>query len=189
MRFLLLTTFSLFACARAPEFVEYREPGGEFSVQVPRRWKVSERGPFTRRPVAEVWWIGKVVETDEGWPVGAILYVRRLDKDPDKRNKVYINEELADTKALFAGKHAPDVQTKKSTMLGHESIEFVRDYEEAFGGGWHGKLHHRAARVEGVVIDTPGSYYVLEYRATKELFEKYRYGFMRLRESFKLKGA
>lgn len=187
---LLVIAMLAAACSGPPDFIQYQEPGGAFSAEVPKRWELDERGAFSRRPVGEVWWIGKVSDDHEGWPIGAIIYVRRMEKNPDKRNKIYIKWDLADTQALFTQKKFPaGLRVEKSTFLGFDAREFSRDYDEKLGGGWHGKVRIVPARAEGVVLDTPESYYVLEYRATKDLFDKYRYGFVKLKESFRLKGA
>lgn len=179
---------TLAACSRPPSFIEYREPGGAFVVQAPSQWHLDERGPFSRRPVGEVWWIGNVGEYED-WPFGAVISVRRLDKNPDKRNKNYIKWDLADTQALFAGRQLQGLKVTKASLLGFDAREFEREYEEFFGGGCFGKLRSRPTRAEGVVIDTPDAYYVLEYRTKRELFEKYRYGFAMMKGSFRLKGT
>lgn len=133
-------------------------------------------------------WIGNAGDHEE-WPFGASISVRRLEKNPDKRNKNYIKWDLADTQALFAGRELSGLKVTHTSLLGFDARAFEREYEQDFGGGCFGKLRSRPTRAEGVVIDTPDAYYALEYSAAKDLFEKYRYGFVRLKESFRLKGT
>lgn len=169
----------LAACSLPMTYVEYQEPGGDFSVQVPSHWAIDERGAFSRKPVGEVWWMGKVVDQHEGIPIGVMLFVRRIDRRST-------GTTLAETDALFSGKHPKDVLVQSLEFSGKTARAFNRDYEETLGGGMHGKLRSYPARTAGVAIQTPDAYYVLEYRAVRDQFDKYFPIFERLRSSFKI---
>lgn len=186
MRALAMALALLTACSRPLAFQEYREPDGEFSVSVPVGWQANERGPFSRKPIGEVWWLGEQVAHHEGWPVGVLLFVRKLDRDPDKRNKVYRDDYLAPTDALFSGTHPKDVLIEATEFAGYPARKIGRDFDDHVGGGWHGRLKTFPSRMVGVVIQTPNAYYVLEYRAVHDRFDKYKPAFDTLVASFKL---
>jgi hypothetical protein len=176
----------LAACSRPMSFVDYREPGGEFSVQVPEGWQIDERGPFSRKPVGEVWWVGETVDQHEGWPVGALLFIRRLDRNPGKGQERHVQHVLAETDALFSGGHPADVNVKAAEFSGYPARSFQRAFDETAGGGLHGSTRSHPSRVIGMAIQTPTAYYVLEYRATLKLFDKHLPAYERLTASFKL---
>ena len=174
------------ACSRPMSFVEYREPAGEFSVEAPAGWNVNESGSFSKRPVGEVSWAGKIVDQHEGRPVGALLFVRKLDRHPDKLQERYRQGTLLETDALFGGGHPADLAVKSGDFAGHPARWFQRDFDDSVGGGMHGAVKTYPSRVAGIVVQTPEAYYVLEYRATRELFDGYRPAFERLTASFQL---
>jgi len=187
MKRLMVVLFAaVAACSRPMSFVQYREPAGEFSVEVPAGWNVNERGSFSKRPVGEVWWAGKIVDQHEGWPVGALLFVRKLDRHPDKGQERYRRNTLLETDALFSGGQPADLAVKSGDFAGHPARWFQRDFDDSVGGGIHGAVKTYPSRVSGIAIQTPETYYVLEYRATRELFDRYMPAFERLTASFKL---
>ena len=49
----------------------------------------------------------------------------------------------------------------------------------------HGNKKY-SIKLEDIVIRTPEAYYVLEYRATQELFDKYYFAFEKAAETFRL---
>ena len=51
----------------------------------------------------------------------------------------------------------------------------------------HGKVQTFPSRVDGVLLRSDEAYYVLEYRATEELFDKHHPAFERFKASFKLR--
>ena len=186
MRNLMIIAVLAAGCSRPMSFVEYTEPAGEFSVKVPEGWDKSERGPFSRKPIGEVWWVGKVVADHEGWPIGAMLFVRKLDRRPEKTNVRYLESMLKPTDALFDGTQPPDIKVQKDHFLGFPMRRIERDYEESTGGGIHGPVKVYPARTRATAIQTPDSYYLIEYRATRDLFERYLPAYERMAASFKL---
>jgi hypothetical protein len=190
MRLLSLALLLLSGCAKPLSFQEYREPGGEFSVRVPVGWQMSERGPFSRKPVGEVWWVGELVAEHEGWPLGVMLFVRRLDRQHDPRATAYRKYDLAPTEALF-GENPPagKISVTKTELLGLPARLVTNDeYIDTTGDGlFHGPVKEYPSRVRVLVIQRPEAYYVLEYRAVRDRFEKYLPAFETMVASFKLK--
>lgn len=191
MRHLAFTLLLLAACTKPLSFVEYKEPGGEFTVQVPSGWQADERGPFTRRPVAEVWWLGEMVAQHEGWPLGVMLFVRRFDRHPDPPNTRYRNGTLANHDVLFMDKELKGVSVSKGEHSGFPARWVANDkWIETTGDNlFHGPVKRYPSRLRAVVIRTPDYYYVLEYRAVNDRFEKYLPAFNTLVSSFKLTKA
>lgn len=184
-RLLLILLAASAACSRSPSSSEYRPAGGGFRLETPVGWASNERGPFTRRPIGEIWWIGKMVGEHEGWPVGALILVRRLDRHPGKDEERYRKDVLSQTDALFRGDQPADLILKKGNLVGKPARWYRRDFEETTGGGIHGTSKSFPSTVSGVVVQTPEAYYVLEYRATRELFDEYESDFRRLVSTFK----
>lgn len=188
MRNLAFVLVLLAGCTKPLSFVEYQEPGGEFVVMAPSGWQADARGPFARRPVAEVWWLGEMVAQHEGWPLGVMLFVRRLDRHPDPRNTRYRNGTLANHDDLFANKDLKGISVTKGEHSGYPARWVANDkWVETTGDNLlHGPVKEYPSRLRAVVIQTPGFYYVLEYRAVNDRFEKYLPAFEMLVSSFKL---
>lgn len=188
MRLLLIGLTILTACSRPLAFEEYREPGGEFSVKVPVGWQLSERGPFSRKPLAEVWWLGEQVAQHEGWPIGVMLFVRRLDRQYDPRAKPYKNFDLDPTEALFTETPPKGLTVTKREFSGYPARLVVNDdFAQSKGDNlFHGPVKEYPSRLRALVIQTPKAYYVLEYMAVSDRFEKYLPAFETLTASFQL---
>lgn len=186
---------SLSACSRAPKSVVYREPGGAFTVEVPSSWKVDERGPFSRRPIADVEWTAEVVDSHSVGVIGAVVRLRRVDRKPAAPSKSYHAEAVEPGDDLFAGKvpkaiggrSAAMVATREATLSGLEARRFERDFDDTtLGGPFHGPSRSYPSRIIGVVARAPDFYYILTFKATRGLVEKHRPAFERMIETLSL---
>lgn len=179
-------------CSKPLAFELYREPAGTFTAEVPVGWPKDFDDAFTRKPIAGVSWVGKLVDGGEGRAIGAVIEVRklwRLKKDhPAPKDYERFNKSVLEPTAdLFNGAYPADVLVSDGVLSGLPAKIYSRnEFDQATGGGMHGAVKHHPSRVEGVVLQTPEAYYVLEYRATKDLFDKHRPAFERLKTSFKL---
>ena len=173
------------ACEKPLTFVAYEPPSKEFSVEVPAGWRLDDRGGFDRKPLAEVRWIGKVVEEQSGEIYGAVLSVRRISrlrKDfagakeyaTFKKNVLDKGEQLASGKAGVPVTRTPD------------GFRYGQQYEAELGGLQHGAVRKLPMQVETIVRRTPAYDYVLELRATRPLFNRYLPALVRLNDSFKV---
>lgn len=191
MRYVLPTLLALMTACAHTGYETYREASGTFSLDVPRSWKKYRDSDFSRKPNAVVSWYGKIVE-DKGYPVGAIVELEKLNRRPDdfppERDwEFYKKNILEPTDRLFDGTHPSEVRVEEATMAGLPARLFSRSVEQLSGDGpVRGSDKKHPSRIEGIVIQTPDAYYVLEYRATNELFDKYRPAFERMKESFRL---
>jgi len=166
------------ACRRAPAFAPYADPAGRWSLEVPSGW-TPDPGPV-RLPTSGVDFVGALEPQDEGVPLGAVLSVvrharRRADHPGgDAAFRGYETAVLKPARELFGDDGGAPA-----------SKDFARDYERGPGGPLHGNKSF-AMRAEGFVRRTADAYYVVEYRATRENFERYRYALDRARASFRL---
>jgi hypothetical protein len=191
MRYVALIFVHFLGCSRPFYYVDYHEPANEFSVKVPWGWQLSERGPFSRKPVAEVWWLGKMVAQHEGWPLGVMLFVRKLDRHPDARLRKHRPDFLKMENELFAGKRFDGLTVTTGTFSGYPTrLVMNDDWIDTTGDNWmHGKVKEYPSRLHALVIQTPDEYYILEYRAVREHFESHKPAFDTLVASFKLTKA
>lgn len=182
-------------CGRAPVFETYRDPSGAFTMDVPKGWQRDGDPDTTRRPVAVTAFIGQVAVQDEGTPLGAVLYVTRLSRRADhpkgeKAFRDYKRALLEPTAALFSGnRRGLTEEMRKGLPQQIEKLEMggfpARTYRREFRH--FNPLHMSEAvpmRLEDAVVETPEAYFVLEYRATADLFEKHYHAFQRARATF-----
>lgn len=188
MRKLWLMLAFATACSRPLSFVEYREPSGQFTVQTPSDWRVDERGAFSRKPVGQVVWIGEMIDHAEGRPIGVMLSVTRLDRQSDPRATAYRKFHLAPSEELFTGTPPPGMSVTKAEFSGYPARWVTNDDAVQFKGDnlLHGPVKEFPSRVRALVIQTPDAYYVLNYTAVRDRFEKYLPAFETLTASFQL---
>jgi hypothetical protein len=179
------------SCAQKPVFELYRDPGGDYSLEVPKGWPRAGNADLKRKPNSVISFIGRNEPSDEGTPLGAVLYVtkfyrQRSDFPGDAKGfDAYRQEVLAPSEALFGAGPLPAGAPRVSDMRlgGLAAKTYRRDYEH------FNRLHMPkpvAMRLEDVVIQTREAFYVLEYRATSELFDRYHYAFEKAKASFQL---
>ena len=186
---LLLAALLASACAGKPAFEPYRDPAGDYSLEAPKGWPREGNADLKRRPSSVVSFVGVPEPSDEGTPLGAVLYVTkfyRLRSDfpgDDKAFAAYKKEVLVPSDALFGeGPMPSDAPVVSDTQLGGLPAKtYRRDYEH------FNRLHMPRPvpmRLEDVVARTPEAYYVLEYRAAREFFDRHHAVFERAKSSF-----
>jgi hypothetical protein len=194
----LAAALALVSCARAPEFERYDDPSGDYRLDAPKGWQHWGNADRKAKPIRAVMFVGKISSQDEGIPLGAVLsvtklYRRRADY-PGKRSAYerYRKDVLMPSAAIFgdAGTNLPKAVAKllpqgvrDERLAGLPAKSYGREYEH------FNKIHMPAPvamKLEDVVLRTPEAYFVLEYRATTELFDRYHYAFERAKESFAL---
>ena len=186
MKYLALILVHFLGCSRPFYYVDYREPAGEFSVKVPWGWALEEHGRFSRRPYAEVTWLGKLVDSHEGIPIGVMLSIKRLDRNPGPG---YRKDFAAAEAELFSGKPVPGATITTGTASGFPARWVSNDdWAQYKGDGlFHGPVKKFPSRLRAFVIRTPEAYYVLDYKAVNEHFDSHKPAFDTLVASFKLK--
>lgn len=173
--FLLLTA----ACSRPPRYAAYQDPAKRYTLEVPATWAVDADPNADKKPASKTEFIGAARPQREGVILGAVLSVSRLSRarkdfpGTDAAFKGFDENILKPTRDLFGDDAAaPAAKT------------FSRDYD--FGGPT--PLHSDPAvamRSVGTAYRTADAYFVVEYRAAKENFEKYRYAYDRAVLTFK----
>lgn len=187
MRMRALAVIMLAAgCSGEPNYVPYEDAAGAFRTEVPDVWRAEVSGPFPEWPARKTQWVGAVADQHEGDAIGALYTVWRMERHPTDKQKRYRDEMLAATDALFSDEAPPDVLVAPGEIAGYPARAFQRELMENLGGGLHGAVRSHPSRVSGIAIQLPDAYYVLEYRATLELFDKHLPHFQRLREKFRL---
>lgn len=153
-------------CRQAPSYEPYRGPG--FTFEAPKGWPRDADPAAAGKPASRTEFIGDAQPQDEGVILGAVLTVTRLSRKADAKL-------LASTKALF-----PD-----DAAAAAESKPFARDYEH----GGPTPMHQNAAavpmRAEGKVFRTADAFFVVEFRATRDKFEKHRHALERALSTFR----
>lgn len=165
----------LTACSKKPQYVRYEDPTG-FSADVPASWPKTGDKDLTRKPVAMMSWVGADRPQDEGQILGAVLHVtrvsrRREDLPPKQSWDKYAAQWLAPSDRLFAGKSGDVAEYANETTVRHD-------------GGLHAPQAIPIKAV-AVVLRTPDAYWVLNYTATKDNFDKYAAAFERLKATAK----
>ncbi len=148
-------------------------------------WRRDGDKDLSRKPVAVVSFIGEVQADDEGVPLGAVINVTRIARAKadvpggDKGFAAYQKNWLFRSDALFGGPKDVLPENQKPLLALPISDETVgglkaKVYRQEFTES--NPVHNSnsvAMRLEDAVVQTPEAYYVLEYRATKELFDKH----------------
>jgi hypothetical protein len=190
---LFALALAIAACRAKPHPMAYADPSGLFRCEVPDTWRRDGDKDLSRKPVAVISFIGEVQSQDEGLPLGAVINVTRISRNKadvpggDKGYAVFQKNWLLRSDALFGGpKDAlPDNQKpvlaltiSDETIGGLKARVFRQDYAQG------NPIHNTNAppmRLEDAVVQTPEAYYVLEYRATKDLFDKHYGVYQRLK--------
>lgn len=175
------------ACAQKTAFQEFKEASGEFSADLPSNWHRDGQEDLRRRPAASMTWVAEVAAESEGQQVGAMIHVSRFQRGGVPAG--FRKSTLEATDALFgSGPLPPGAPANIATLTvsGHPARRYRRDFAAVLGGGMHKTAGPIAMRLEDVVIQTADAYFVLEYRATKELFDKHYPAFERLAATFRL---
>ncbi|UPT73040.1 MAG: hypothetical protein M0D55_14190 [Elusimicrobiota bacterium] len=178
---------TIMGCSKKTAYGDFTEATGQFTAQLPSNWHRDGHDDLSRSPMAVMTWIAEISAEKEGQQIGAMIHInrfRRKDVPP-----AFKKATLDPTDAMF-GKGplppgAPD-RIADLTVEGFPARLYRRDFETVLGGGMHSVKGPFKMTLEDVVVQTPDSYYVLEYRATAELFEKYHPAFRRLVETIKL---
>lgn len=175
------------ACNKSTSYQSFQEASGQFIADLPVEWHRDGQDDLARRPAATMTWIGAVEAEKEGRQVGAMIHISRFQrKDAPlafKRSTLDPTDTMFGPGPLPAG--APSVVIPLS-IDGRPARRYRRDFEEILGGGMHGTTNPIPMRLEDVVIETPDAYFVLEYRATRNIFEKHHPVFERLISTFRL---
>lgn len=202
-RFLAPGAALLLAAACAKQGYEpYQDPEGGYSFDAPKGWAVEGNAGLGRKPVSTALFVGHVAAQDEGVPLGAVLSVTKLYRaraahpGGDKAFQEFRRTVLLPTEVLFGEAPASALPenlrqglaggVKDTTLAGLPAKTYRREFEH------YNRLHMPkpvAMRLEDVVVQTPEAYFVLEYRATRELFDKHYGAFKKAKDSFRLLGA
>jgi len=183
------------ACTRPLEWQPYADASGDVRSELPESWNSYSDPDLKRRPAAIVAFLGEMKIQVEGYPIGAIIQVTRATRVPSEipaagpARKKYVESWLASPDALFKGPvESLSVDEKKGLpkvteiALGAKTARtYEREYEE------FDAIHMprpMPMRLVDVVVRTDKAYYILEYRATRDLFEKHRPVFERFLKSF-----
>lgn len=181
----LIFAAAMIACRRAPHVVAYSDPSGLFRSEIPDDWRRDGDKDLSRKPVAVISFIGEIQSQDEGIPLGAVINVTRISRDKadvpggEKGFAVFQKSWLLRSDALFGGSKDVLSEDQKpllalpiadATIGGLKAKVYRQGYRQA------NPIHSPNAppmRLEDAVVQTPRAYYVLEYRATQDLFDKY----------------
>ena len=195
MKNIIFLVFAFAACRPAPHPVVYTDPSGFFRAEVPDNWRRDGDKDLARKPVAVVSFIGEIQSQDEGIPLGAVINVTRISRDKadvpggEKGFATFQKNWLSRSDALFGGPTGvlPEVQKQLLSLpIMDEAIGGLKAkvYRQEYRQG--NPIHNAnapAMRLEDAVVQTPKAYYVLEYRATQDLFAKYYPAYQRLKST------
>lgn len=196
-RFLAAALILATGCARTQEFKTYKDPGGDFSLTIPADW-VPEADP-DRKPASVTSFLTKKTIYDEGQPLGPVLHVTKFYRNRSSHPgtnedfKAYQENILFPTDILFgasvdllpAHKRSDLTKNVRDTRISGIPAKTYQKSFEYTTAPMHGNKKF-SVKLEDIVIQTPEAYYVLEYRATKELFDKYYFAFEKASETFRL---
>lgn len=183
------------ACTRSLVWQPYADTSGDVRSEIPSSWSSYNDPDLARRPVAVVAFLGEMKIQVEGYPIGAIIQVTRATRVPSElptgelARKKYSASWLASPDLLFKGPVAAlPVDLKKGlpkvseAMVGAKVARtYEREYEE------FDAIHMPRPipmRLVDFVVRTDKAYYIVEYRAPRDLFEKHRPVFERFLKSF-----
>lgn len=200
---LLAAALAAAACAKKPDFEVFRDPSGQVAVEVPSGWGRDGDDGLGRKPMSAVSFVGEVAVQDEGVPLGAVLSVTRFSRNrsdypAEKAVREYWETNvLLPTEALFGDVRPSKPAIKEpeglakdvrdATLGGLAGKSYRREYVHRAGGRpLHGQIREVPMRLVGVIVRTPEAYFVLEYRATKTLFDKHYPAFEKAQRSFRL---
>lgn len=182
---ILALLLAVVGCAQKDPFQPFKDASGEFESDVPADWRREGDDDLGRRPAATLTWVGMVAEESEGMQLGAMIHVSRFQRTgvpPGFKKSTLDPTDLMFGPGPFPPGAPPNITTL--TVSGHPARRYHREFEVVLGGGLHKTNGPIAMRLEDIVIQTPKAYYVLEYRATKSLFDKHYRAFERLTSTF-----
>ena len=175
------------ACSHKPSYETFSESSGAFVADLPSNWRRDGQENLKRKPAATMTWVAEVAAESSGSQVGSMIHINRFERQnvpmSFKKSTLDVTDAMFGPGPLPAGAPAHILTLMFS---GHPARRYSRDFEVVLGGGMHQAIGPIAMRLEDIVIQTPSAYYVLEYRATKELFDKHYPAFERLAETFRL---
>jgi hypothetical protein len=191
---LAVAAASLFACSRELVWQRYADASGLVSVDIPKSWPLAVSGDLNRLPVSSLTFVGEEKPQDEGVFLGATIHVTRVaraDADMPRGEPAhgrYVATWIAPADVIFgaspeslpleARKDLPKVSD--ATLGGKPAKTYGREYEYV--------NQVRGIRLwlklVDVVVRTDKAYYMIEYRAPRDTFEKNRPVFERFVKSF-----
>lgn len=162
-------------CSKKVEYVHYEDPTG-FSADVPAKWPRLKDPDLTHKPSAMMEWVGVDAPQYAGEILGAVIHVSRIsrkreDVPPKLSWEKYSADFLAPAEKIFANQSGDTAEATKETTLQDRSPFHT--------------LAPTAIKTDLVVLRTPDAYWVLNYTATKENFDKYAPAFERLKATAK----
>ena len=186
-------------CAKTQEFKAYKDPGGDFVLNVPADW-IAESSP-RKKPAAVTSFVSKKAVFEEGQPIGPILHVTKFYRTRDdhpgsgEEFEEFSREVLSPSDALFGAPADSLSERQRDSMKDARDMTLgglpAKTYQKSFemkSTPMHGNRVH-SVKLEDVVVQTPSAYYVLEYRATQELFDKYYFAFQNAAQTFRILAA
>ena len=205
--FLIIVALALAACKRAPEqagpagepinFGAYQDSDGNFRFEAPMGWQPMP-GPQSDKTAPSVYFRGFENVGGQRTPVDVAVLVSKLPRNPQafaspEAFERYRRSTLLQVDALF-GPASPDLQEPLRSLIaknvqdisvaGIAGKTYRRDYDYIDPHGPPG-AKPLPVSLEEIVLRTPEAYYVLEYRARRDLFDRYHFAADRLKASFK----
>lgn len=182
-------------CSRGLVWQPYSDASGDVRAEVPRSWPSTHDPDLRRRPVAMLTFLGEETPQDEGRPLGALIHVTRVTRlaaempaDPKARSR-FVDAWITPSDVLFgapveslppeARKGLPKVSD--TSLGGKPAKTYEREYE--YVNRAHGNVDVWIRLVD-VVVRTDKAYYMIEYSAPRESFEKNRPVFERFLKTF-----
>jgi len=195
---------SLASCKRAPtategdhfQFGSYQDSEGNYRFEAPLGWQPSTE-ERVEKPAASVFFRGYEPVNGQEVPIDAAVLVSKLPRRPEffgsrEDFERFRRTTLLQVDALF-GPPSPELQeplrsliaknTKDITVAGIPGKTYHRDYDYVDPKGPPGSKPLPIS-LEEIVLKTPDAYYVLEYRARRDLFDKYHFAADRLKSTF-----
>lgn len=192
---LLCAALSVLGCSRESAWQRYDDGSGDVSVEVPKSWPMIDDPDLKRRPVAMLTFLGEEKPQDEGRPLGALIHVTRVTRvtaempAEAKARARFTESWITPPDVLFgapvellppeARKNLPKVSD--TTLGGKAAKTYEREYE--YVNRAHGNVEVWIRLID-VVVRTDKAYYMIEYSAPRDRFEKHRPVFERFLKSF-----
>lgn len=189
-----------FGCSRSPstsghvQFGPYQDSDQTFRFDAPLNWnrETNRQGPD--QPMISVFFRGSDRIDGRTIPIDVALSVTKLARQPQafptpQDYDRFRRNTLLQVDALF-GPPDPELKEPLRSMIAKNSKDVTLDgipgkqYRRDYDYMGTAKTPPLAVSVEDVVLRTTSSYYVLEYRARRDLFDKYHFAAERLQSSF-----
>lgn len=192
----LLTSvlLTLFGCSRVLVWQRYEDVSGLVSFEIPKTWPLAADSDLKRIPTASLTFVGEEKPQDEGVFLGATIHVTRVaraDADMPKGEPAhgrYVATWIAPADVVFGAspetlppESRKDLPKVSDTTLGGKTAKtYGREYEYV--------NQVRGIRLWLKLVDyivrTDKAYYMIEYRAPRDTFEKNRPVFERFVKGF-----